>query len=111
MHRKDLNGNDIREEPIFNSIETCTNFKYRYQYLTDTFPNPDTVPLDSINPFSCADVDPQKLIWDSNLSFESYSKKRQEPELLLRIYQNHIKDKSLFLLKMHWELILIKTCF
>lgn len=38
MHRKDLNGNDIREEPIFNSIETGTNFKYRYQYLTDTFP-------------------------------------------------------------------------
>ena len=75
MHRKDLNGNDIREEP---------NFKYRYQYLTDTFPNPDTVPLDSINPFSCPDVDPQKLIWDSNLSFESYSKKRQEPELLFK---------------------------
>lgn len=84
MHRKDLNGNDIREEPIFNSIETGTNFKYRYQYLTDTFPNPDTVPLDSVNPFSCADVDPQKLIWDSNLSFDSYFKKRQEPELLFK---------------------------
>lgn len=84
MHRKDLNGNDIREEPIFNSIETGTNFKYRYQYLTDTFPNPDTVPLDSVNPFSCADVDPQKLIWDNNLSFDSYFKKRQEPELLFK---------------------------
>lgn len=74
MHRKDLNGNDIREEPIFNSIETGTNFKYRYQYLTDTFPNPDTVPLDSVNPFSCADVDPQKLI------FFSYSFKNQKQE-------------------------------
>lgn len=84
MHRKDLNGNDIREEPIFNSIETGTNFKYRYQYLTDTFPNPDTVPLDRVNPFSCADVDPKKLIWDSNLSFDSYFKKRQEPELLFK---------------------------
>ena len=38
MHRKDLNGNDIREEPIFNSIETGTNFKYRYQYLLIHFP-------------------------------------------------------------------------
>lgn len=84
MHRKDLSGNDIREEPIFNSIETGTNFKYRYQYLTDTFPNPDTVPLDRVNPFSCADVDPKKLIWDSNLSFDSYFKKRQEPELLFK---------------------------
>ena len=41
MHRKDLTGNDVVPYPIFNSISTGTNFKYRYKYLTDTFPNPD----------------------------------------------------------------------
>lgn len=78
MHRKDLQGNDIREEPIFNSIETGTNLKYRYQYLTDSFPNPDSVPLDSINTFSCADVNPDLLVWDSNLSFASYRRRNYD---------------------------------
>lgn len=41
MSRKDLNGNRVEPTPIFNSEESGKRFKYRYEYLTETFPNPE----------------------------------------------------------------------
>lgn len=39
MKRKDLKGNDISSMPIFNSVDTRTNFVYRHKYMLDDFPN------------------------------------------------------------------------
>ena len=49
LKRKDLSGNDIHGYPIYNSKKEGMAFPYRYQYLTDTFPNPTEIDLDSVN--------------------------------------------------------------
>lgn len=54
MTRKDLQGNDIESKPIFNRGET--RFKYRYQYLQEYFPNPDSVDFYSLGCKSLSDV-------------------------------------------------------
>ena len=41
MKRVDRKGRRIRPTPIFNSVESGKRFLYRYEYLTDSFPNPD----------------------------------------------------------------------
>lgn len=80
MHRKDLAGNDVVPYPIFNSRATHTAFKYRYTYLQDSFPDPDTISLAEMNQYSRKDIDPDILVWDSRLSFLQYqSQKRDEP--------------------------------
>lgn len=73
MHRKDRSGNDVIPYPIFNSIDTNTNLKYRYTYLTDSFPDPDQISLDTVNAFSREHIEPDKMVWDSKLSFMEYS--------------------------------------
>lgn len=92
MHRKDLQGNDIKEDAIYNSKETGTHLKYRYQYLTDTFPNPDTISLDEVNRFSCADINPDNLIWDSNLSFISYRRANSSEATFGNLSQTNQKN-------------------
>ena len=48
MKRRDNKGNHIVPYPIFNSIENGRRLLYRYEYLQETFPNADTVPLYSV---------------------------------------------------------------
>lgn len=48
MKRRDNKGNHIVPYPIFNSIENGRRILYRYEYLQETFPNADTVPLYSV---------------------------------------------------------------
>lgn len=62
LKRKDLEGNDIVPTPIFNNKETGTAFPYRYMYLTETFPDPDTISLSSINPESREHIDLQERV-------------------------------------------------
>lgn len=62
LKRKDLQGNDIELTPIFNSKKTGTDFPFRYMYLTDTFPNPDTIPLRQVNTESREYIDLQKRV-------------------------------------------------
>lgn len=45
LKRQDNHGNDIIPFPIFNSIESGKRMLYRYEYLQDTFPDPDTIIL------------------------------------------------------------------
>lgn len=49
LKRKDNEGNDITPYPIFNSVENGMRFKYRYEYLTETFPNPKEIDLKDVN--------------------------------------------------------------
>lgn len=46
MKQRDRNGDLITAYPIFNTGKTA--FKYRYDYLTDTFPNPDSIDFASL---------------------------------------------------------------
>lgn len=61
LKRKDKNGNDVTPNPIFNSVATGTQFLYRYQYLTDTFPNPKEVDIYEINNESREHIDLKRL--------------------------------------------------
>lgn len=61
LKRKDKNGNDVIPHPIFNSAATGTQFLYRYQYLTDTFPNPTEIDIYDINDESRQHIDLKKL--------------------------------------------------
>ncbi len=72
MKRTDLNGNDIFPYPIFNSIDTGTRFLYRYEYLQDTFPDPDDINLKDINSESRKAIDPTQRIWDFHMSFARF---------------------------------------
>ena len=62
LKRKDLQGKNIDTTPIFNNVNDGTEFLYRYMYLTDTFPNPDTYPLSSINTESREHIDLQERV-------------------------------------------------
>lgn len=75
MKRKDNEGNDITPHPIFNSTETGTQFKYRYQYLQETFPDPDSIDLDSVITESRRGINVLERIWDYEISFERYEEK------------------------------------
>lgn len=60
LKRKDNAGNDVIPHPIFNSVATGTQFLYRYQYLTDTFPNPNEIDLRDVNTESREHIDLRK---------------------------------------------------
>ena len=68
MKRKDLNGNRVEPTPIFNSEETGKRFLYRYEYLTDTFPNPNEIDLYEINTADRSRINLRERVWDYNIS-------------------------------------------
>ena len=68
MKRKDLNGNRVEPTPIFNSEESGKRFLYRYEYLTDTFPNPNEIDLYEINTADRSRINLRERVWDYNIS-------------------------------------------
>lgn len=68
MKRKDLNGNRVEPTPIFNSEESGKRFLYRYEYLTDTFPNPNEIDLYEINTADRRHINLRERVWDYNIS-------------------------------------------
>lgn len=68
MSRKDLNGNRVEPTPIFNSEESGKRFKYRYEYLTETFPNPGDIDLYEINTADRSHINLRERVWDYNIS-------------------------------------------
>lgn len=68
MKRKDLNGNRVEPTPIFNSEESEKRFLYRYEYLTDTFPNPNEIDLYEINTADRSHINLRERVWDYNIS-------------------------------------------
>ena len=70
MARRDLMGNKVKLHPIFNSVESGMAFKYRYQYLQEYFPDPDTINFSQICTESCQQVQPRNNVWNADRSFE-----------------------------------------
>ena len=123
MHRKDLQGHDIKEDPIFNSVESGTRFLYRYQYLADDFPDPDTIDLGDINTFNCSLINPDERVWDPHLSLTKYSKKEvtfgdlnlETQKQIIELVRNALEDEfnpDLFLpnVSLHKILSVIVPC-
>ena len=69
MKRTDRRGNSIRPTPIFNSIESGKRFLYRYEYLTDTFPNPEEIDIRDINTEDRSYINHRERVWDYQISF------------------------------------------
>lgn len=86
MKRQDLERRRIRPTPIFNSEESGKRFLYRYEYLTDTFPNPDSVDLREVNTEDRSWIDHRKRVWDYNRSFDQLLRKRKEAVSLGDLY-------------------------
>ena len=67
--RKDLEGKKIVSNPIFNSAEFNTAFKYRYEYLLDSFPNPNEILLTEVNSEDRSFINERNKVWDYALTF------------------------------------------
>lgn len=90
IKRRDLKGRPIKPHPIFNSRENGQVFKYRYQYLTDTFPNPDEISLDEINTESRSHINHRQRIWDYETTFRHFeeAQNQREQEMLIEMEQS-----------------------
>ena len=75
MRRRDLKQNRIRPTPIFNSEESGKRFLFRYEYLTDTFPNPDEIDLRSVNTEDRSHINHMERVWDPEKSFQQIAEK------------------------------------
>lgn len=69
MKRTDNHGNRVVPHPIFNSEETGTRLLFRYEYLTDTFPNPDEISMEMVNEEDRSYINLAERVWDYRLSF------------------------------------------
>lgn len=76
MKRTDLQGNRIKPTPIFNSEESGKRFLARYEYLTDTFPNPTEIDLEDINTEDRSYINLTERVWDYKQTFTYF--KHQE---------------------------------
>lgn len=100
MMRQDLQHRRIRPTPIFNSEESGKRFLYRYEYLTDTFPNPDDIDLYEINTEDRSHIDHRERVWDYNLSFvQILTKKKGAQKMVHRLSDLGNKKEVLELLK------------
>lgn len=68
MKREDLQGNRVEPTPIFNSEKSGKRLIYRYEYLTDTFPNPSDVDLEEINKEDRSYIRLKERVWDHKIS-------------------------------------------
>lgn len=86
MKRQDLRRNRIRPTPIFNSEESGKRFLYRFEYLADTFPDPDRIDLQEVNTEDRSHIDYQERVWDYNRSFEQLIREQERgPEKVERL--------------------------
>lgn len=68
MKREDLNKNRVKPTPIFNSEESGKRFLYRYEYLTDTFPNPGDIDLREVNTEDRSFINLKDRVWDFKIT-------------------------------------------
>ena len=69
MKRTDNHGKSVVPHPIFNCEETGTRLLFRYEYLTDTFPNPDEISMEMVNEEDRSYINLAERVWDYRLSF------------------------------------------
>jgi len=78
MKRRDLKGKLITPHPIFNSEENGRRLLFRYEYLTDTFPNPDEVDMKNVNKEDLTHIKVEERVWDYRMSFALFNFTRTE---------------------------------
>lgn len=85
MKRTDKRGKKIRPTPVFNSTASGKRFLFRYEYLTDTFPDPDTIDLYDINSEDRSRIHLEERVWDPRDSFmllRADETRKEEKEVL-----------------------------
>lgn len=85
MKRTDKKGKKIRPTPIFNSTASGKRFRFRYEYLTDTFPDPDTIDLYDINSEDRSRICLEERVWNPRDSFtliRAEETRKEEKEVL-----------------------------
>lgn len=80
MKRRDLKGKLITPHPIFNSLENKRRLLFRYEYLTDTFPNPDEVDISDVNKEDLSHIKVNERVWDYRMSFALFNFTTTEKE-------------------------------
>lgn len=82
MKQSDLHGTTITAYPIFNTGKTA--FKYRFEYLTKTFPNPDSIDFKQLkkdnNLENIDGIDLEKRVFDPEPRLKELKKERAERE-------------------------------
>lgn len=78
MKRRNLKGKLITPHPIFNSEENGRRLLFRYEYLTDTFPNPDEVDMKNVNKEDLTHIKVEERVWDYRMSFALFNFTRTE---------------------------------
>ncbi len=94
IKRRDRNGNRIEPTPIFNSEKSGKRFLYRYEYLQDTFPNPDGIDLYEINNEDRSYINLRNRVWNPEQTFTMFtaykgSEKSKAPTLK-DLSNNHV---------------------
>lgn len=98
MKRTDQKGRRITPHPIFNSEESGKRFYFRYEYLTDTFPNPGEIDLKEINTEDRSHINLRERVWDYRMTFALFNfsdgdqkQENKEEELLVIDLMNREK--------------------
>ncbi|MCI9577162.1 MAG: type IV secretory system conjugative DNA transfer family protein [Clostridiales bacterium] len=82
MKQSDLHGTPITAYPIFNTGKTA--FKYRFEYLTDTFPNPDSIDFEKLKKDekleNTSDIEMEKRVFDPKARLAELEKEQAEKE-------------------------------
>lgn len=99
MKRQDLKRKQIRPTPIFNSVESGKRFLYRYEYLTDTFPNPDSIDLYDINTEDRSFIRHRERVWDYQKSFQQIIAEQSNQMQIQRLEDLENEQEILELLK------------
>ena len=99
MKRTDNKGNPVKPTPIFNSLDTGTRFKYRYEYLTEYFPDADEINLDDVNDESREKIILKNRVWNPEISFRQMATPQNYKEDSLRNYPSDVKDAILRIMK------------
>ncbi len=90
MKRQDQERNRIVPYPIFNCDEFGTTMKYRYEYLSDSFPLPDTINLTEINTEDRSHINHTERVWNYDLTFQEFDRQKLEA---VRV-ENHKKENA-----------------
>lgn len=99
MKRKDLKGHRIRPTPIFNSESSGKRFLYRYEYLTDTFPNPGEIELTEVNTEDRSWIDHRERVWNFKRSFVQMQMEKANANKVLKLKELYNMDTILSLLE------------
>jgi len=103
LHRKEGRESTFLEELLMRANnwrqENGTALLYRYQYLTDTFPNPDTIDIEKINTESRAHINYTKMVSDSEEVLKELSRKKDNAKLYTRLEETGCCVDVLYLLE------------